>query len=93
MRIALVKAYASRAYIIHLSVREGEGKAKFHPAAPLDGAKLFKLMEENGAVTVPPNNPLLLVYKAKKAGVDEIVREFGAFVQKIFDCIHTGDSI
>lgn len=94
MRIALIKAYARKAYIIQLTVREGEAKAKFHPAAPIDGAKLLKLMETyKGAVSIAPNNPLLLHCKVKSATVDEIVRTFGEFVQKLFDCINIGDSI
>lgn len=94
MRIALTKAYARKAFIIQLTVRAGEAKARFHPAAPVDGAKFFKLLETyKGTFCIAPNNPMLLLCKVKSATVDEIVRTFDEFVQKLFNCINIGDSI
>lgn len=89
MNVALCKAYAQRAYITQMTLRDGEMRFTFHPKAKLDGVKLFELCRDtSGAQLVSGENTMLIVKRSKQ----DVAALFGALPQFVYTLMHCIDN-
>lgn len=93
MDVAMLKAMAQRAFIVRLTVRDGEIKLMFHPEARIDGAKLFELCTQTGGAQLTHDENVTLVIKRNKATSEELLHNLPQFVYTILDCIATKKSV
>ena len=66
MHISLVKAYAQRAYLESVTVRDGEARLKFAESAPIDGGKLIAAVSNMLGARLIAGIPLTIEIRQKK---------------------------
>lgn len=87
IEIALLKAEASKAYIAQLSVRDGEIRFIFDKNAPLDGTKLYSVVEKiSGAQFVYSESPTLTI-RRPRADAQSLYGMLPQFVYMVVDCV------
>ena len=90
--IALIKAYAKRAFVDRLTVRQGEVKFVFNKKAPYAADRLFALAANiKGAKLVGGENVTLTISQ-KKASVDSIRRSLIKLLKAIMGCLEGRNS-
>ncbi len=87
INIALLKAEASRAYVMQLSVRDGEIRFVFDKSAPLDGAKLYAVAERiDGAQFMYSETPALVI-RRPRTDAQSLYGMLPQFVYMVVDCV------
>jgi hypothetical protein len=93
MRISEVKAYAARAYIESVTVREGEAKLRFSEHAQLDGGKLIAAISGmEGAKLIAGETPVIEI-RQKNASAEAITGKLPQFLYTIVRCVDTDAGI
>ena len=93
MRISEVKAYAARAYIESVTVREGEAKLRFSEHAQLDGGKLIAAISGmEGARLIAGETPTIEI-RQKNASAEAITGKLPQFLYTIVRCVDTDAGI
>ena len=72
MRLALIKAYAGRAFLARLSVKEGEAAMHFLPDAAIDGGKLLNALSQIQDAQLMATEPPSLRLRKKGASVEQL---------------------
>lgn len=87
LTIALIKAYASRAYVTRVLVKEGEARLTFDAGAKLNAAKLLELvMKTEGAQLIYGETPALVIRRSETEG-GPIHAWLPQFVYTLCNCI------
>ncbi len=89
MRISEVKAYAARAFIESVTVREGEAKLKFSEHAQLDGGKLIVAVSGLEGARLIASDPPSIEIRQKNASAESITRKLPQFLYTIVRCVDT----
>ena len=93
MRISLIKAYASRAFLESVTVRDGEAKLRFAPCARIDGGKLVAaVMDMEGARLIASEQPAIEI-RRKNASAAAIAEKLPQFVHTIVHCVDADGGI
>ncbi len=90
---AIIKAYASRAGVAGITVREGEAKLVFAPEAELDGGKLLLALSAEPDARFAATDPPAICLRMKNADVRAVVDRLPQFVYTITDCFAPRESI
>jgi transcription-repair coupling factor (superfamily II helicase) len=93
MRISEVKAYASRAYLESVTVRDGEAKLKFGENARLDGGKLIAAISSYEGARLLAGDPLTIEIRRKNADAAAITAKLPQFLYTIVRCVDTDAGI
>ncbi len=93
MRISEVKAYAARAYIESVTVREGEAKLKFSPLAQLDGGKLIAAVSGMAGAKLLASDPPTIEIRQKNADAATLTAKLPQFLYTIVRCVDTDTGI
>jgi transcription-repair coupling factor (superfamily II helicase) len=87
IRISLVKAYAARAYLESVSVRDGEARMKFSEFAHIDGGKLIAAVSGmEGARLIASESPTIEI-RRKNADALAISEKLPQFLYTIVRCV------
>ena len=89
MRISEVKAYAARAFIESVSVRDGEAKLKFSEHARLDGGKLIAAVSGMEGARLIASDPPAIEIRQKNADAEAITAKLPQFLYTIVRCVDT----
>jgi len=89
MRISLVKAYAARAYLESVSVRDGEAKMKFSEFAHIDGGKLIAAVSGMEGAKLIASDPPAIEIRQKDADALTITEKLPQFLNTIVRCVDT----
>ncbi|MEA4869985.1 MAG: transcription-repair coupling factor [Christensenella sp.] len=93
MRISEVKAYAARAYIESVTVRDGEAKLRFSEHAQLDGGRLIAAVSGmEGARLIAGEVPTIEI-RQKNASAEAITGKLPQFLYTIVRCVDTDAGI
>ncbi len=87
MRIALIKAYASRAYLESVTVHDGEAKLKFAAGARIDGGRLIAAVSETEGARLIASEPPAVEIRRKNAPAAAIAEKLPQFVHTIVHCV------
>jgi transcription-repair coupling factor (superfamily II helicase) len=93
MRISEVKAYAARAFIESVTVREGEAKLKFSEHAVLDGGKLIAAVSNMEGARLIASEPPAIEIRQKNASAEAITGKLPQFLYTIVRCVDTDAGI
>ncbi len=93
MRISQVKAYASRAFIESVTVREGEAKLKFSARARLDGGKLIAAVSNMEGARLVASEPPSIEIRQKNASAEAITGKLPQFLYTIVRCVDADTGI
>ncbi len=93
MRISEVKAYASRAFIESVTVREGEAKLRFSEHARLDGGKLISAVSGFEGARLVASDPPAIEIRQKNASAEAITGKLPQFLYTIVRCVDTDAGI
>ncbi|MCE5190057.1 MAG: transcription-repair coupling factor [Eubacteriales bacterium] len=93
MRISEVKAYASRAYLESVTVRDGEAKLKFGANAQLDGGRLIAAISSYEGARLLAGDPLTIEIRQKNADAASITAKLPQFLYTIVRCVDTDAGI
>ena len=87
MRISEVKAYASRAFIESVTVREGEAKLRFSENARLDGGRLISAVTGFEGARLIASDPPAIEIRQKNATAETITSKLPQFLYTIVRCV------
>ncbi len=87
MRISEVKAYASRAFIESVAVREGEAKLRFSENARLDGGRLISAVTGFEGARLIASDPPAIEIRQKNATAETITSKLPQFLYTIVRCV------
>lgn len=87
MRISEVKAYASRAFIESVTVREGEARLRFSESARLDGGKLITAVSGFEGAKLIASDPPAIEIRQKNASAEAITGKLPQFLYTIVRCV------
>lgn len=87
MRISEVKAYASRAFIESVTVREGEAKLRFSGNARLDGGRLISAVTGFEGARLIASDPPAIEIRQKNATAETITSKLPQFLYTIVRCV------
>ncbi len=87
MRISEVKAYAARAFIESVTVREGEAKLKFSEHARLDGGRLIAAVANMEGARLLASDPPAIEIRQKNATAESITEKLPQFLYTIVRCV------
>ncbi|MDD4311643.1 MAG: transcription-repair coupling factor, partial [Eubacteriales bacterium] len=87
MRISEVKAYASRAFIESVTVREGEARLRFSQGARLDGGKLISAVSGFEGARLIASDPPAIEIRQKNASAEAITGKLPQFLYTIVRCV------
>ncbi|MEA4940452.1 MAG: transcription-repair coupling factor [Christensenella sp.] len=93
MRISEVKAYASRAFLESVTVRDGEAKLKFSDNARLDGGKLIAAISSYEGARLLAGDPPAIEIRRKNADAAAITAKLPQFLYTIVRCVDTDAGI
>ncbi len=93
MRISEVKAYAARAFIESVGVREGEAKLRFSPQARLDGGKLIAAVSGMEGARLLASDPPAIEIRQKNATAESLTSKLPQFLYTIVRCVDTDAGI
>lgn len=93
MRISEVKAYASRAFLESVTVRDGEAKLKFSANAQLDGGKLIAAISSYEGARLLAGDPPAIEIRRKNADAAAITAKLPQFLYTIVRCVDTDAGI
>ena len=93
MRISLVKAYAQRAYLESVSVRDGEAKLKFAESAPIDGGRLIAAVSNMEGARLIASAPPSVEIRQKNADAATITGKLPQFLYTIVHCVDADTGI
>ena len=93
MRISEVKAYASRAFLESVTVRDGEAKLKFSANAQLDGGKLIAAISSYEGARLLAGDPPTIEIRRKNADAAAITAKLPQFLYTIVRCVDTDAGI
>ena len=93
MRISEVKAYASRAYLESVTVRDGEAKLRFSEHARLDGGKLIAAISSTEGARLLAGDPPAIEIRRKNADAAAITAKLPQFLYTIVRCVDTDAGI
>lgn len=87
MRIALVKAYASRAFIESVTVRDENAKLKYADSAHIDGGKLIAAVSGTEGAKLIASSPPSIEIRRKNADAAAITEKLPQFLYTIVRCV------
>ncbi len=87
MRISEVKAYAARAFIESVTVREGEAKLKFSSHAQLDGGRLIAAVSNMEGARLVASDPPAIEIRQKNASAEALTGKLPQFLYTIVRCV------
>ena len=93
MRISEVKAYASRAFIESVTVREGEARLRFSEHATLDGGKLIAAVSGFDGARLIASDPPAIEIRQKNASAEAITGKLPQFLYTIVRCVDSDAGI
>ena len=93
MRISEVKAYASRAFIESVTVREGEARLRFSESARLDGGKLIAAVSGFEGAKLVASDPPAIEIRQKNATAEAITGKLPQFLYTIVRCVDSDAGI
>jgi transcription-repair coupling factor (superfamily II helicase) len=93
MRIALVKAYASRAFIESVTVRDGIAKLKYAEGARIDGGKLIAAVSGTEGAKLIASEPPSLEMRQKNADAAAVTEKLPQFLYTIVRCVDADTGI
>lgn len=93
MRISEVKAYAARAFIESVTVREGEARLRFSECARLDGGKLISAVTGFEGAKLIASDPPAIEIRQKNASAEAITGKLPQFLYTIVRCVDSDAGI
>ena len=87
MRISEVKAYASRAFLESVTVRDGEARLRFSEHARLDGGKLIAAISNTEGARLLASDPPAIEIRRKNADAAAITAKLPQFLYTIVRCV------
>ena len=93
MRISEVKAYAARAFIESVTVREGEARLRFSQGARLDGGKLISAVSGFEGARLIASDPPAIEIRQKNASAEAVTGKLPQFLYTIVRCVDTDAGI
>lgn len=93
MRIAEVKAYAARAFIESVTVRDGEAKLRFGEHARFDGGKLIAAVAGFAGARLIASDPPAIEIRQKNADAAAITGKLPQFLYTIVRCVDADTGI
>jgi len=93
MRISEVKAYAARAFIESVTVREGEARLRFSERARLDGGKLISAVTGFEGAKLIASDPPAIEIRQKNASAEAITGKLPQFLYTIVRCVDSDAGI
>ncbi|MEN6339225.1 MAG: transcription-repair coupling factor [Clostridiaceae bacterium] len=93
MRISLVKAYAQRAYLESVTVRDGEARLKFAEFAPIDGGRLIAAVSNMEGARLLASMPPTIEIRQKNADAAAITGKLPQFLYTIVHCVDVDTGI
>ncbi len=87
MRISEVKAYASRAFIESVTVRDGEARLRFSENARLDGGRLISAVSGFEGARLIASDPPAIEIRQKNATAEAITSKLPQFLYTIVRCV------
>lgn len=93
MRISEVKAYAARAFIESVTVREGEARLRFSERARFDGGKLISAVTGFEGAKLIASDPPAIEIRQKNASAEAITGKLPQFLYTIVRCVDSDAGI
>lgn len=87
--LAVIKAYAKKAMLSSITVKDGEAEMKFAPEASVDGGKLIMTVAETQGARLIATDPPGVKIERVRADAQAIANELPQFVYRIGHCIDT----
>ena len=87
MRISEVKAYAARAFIESVAVRDGEAKLRFSQNARFDGGKLIAAVSAFEGARLIASDPPAIEIRQKNASAAAVTGKLPQFLYTIVRCV------
>ena len=91
--LALIKAYAARAGLTQISVREGEALLSFLPDAPLDGGRLILAVADFRGAQLLATNPPAIRIRQKDASAAALADNLPQFIYTILHCVDPAERL
>ncbi|MDO4493417.1 MAG: transcription-repair coupling factor [Clostridia bacterium] len=91
--LAVIKAYAKRARLASVSVKDGAAELKFAPEAQVDGGKLILTVAEMQGARLIATDPPGVRLERVRATAETLASELPQFLYKIAHCIDTAARI
>ena len=87
MRTMLVKAYASRAFLESVTVRDGEATLKFAPDAAIDGGRLLSAVSQMDGAQLLAAEPPSVRIRQKNVSAQALTGKLLPFLQTVGLCV------
>ena len=87
MHIALIKAYAGRAYLESVSIKDGEALMRFANDAAIDGGKLLAAMGQMQGAQLTATDPPSIRVRQKDVSALELTKKLPAFIGALAQCV------
>lgn len=91
--LSLIKAYAGRAGMTQVTVRDNEAMMKFLPDAPLDGGKLIRAVSEFLGAQLAATNPPAIKIRRKNTAASAMTALLPQFLYTIMHCVDTMECV
>ncbi len=87
MHIALIKAYAGRAYLESVSIKDGEAVLRFANDAAIDGGKLLAAMGQMQGAQLTATDPPSIRVRQKDVSALELTKKLPGFIGALAQCV------
>ena len=93
MQLALIRAYAARAQLASVTIRDGKATLLFDEKAQPDGMQLLAVLAGEADAKLTATAPASIQLLYKKASAAEIVAKLPQFLYRLMHCILPADGV